>query len=184
MWKVQCLLCGLIKTISSTSFKRFQVQKQKSCHHRRHGLSYRPEYRVWYGIIQRCYNPSARGYKNYGRRGIAVCDAWRDSVANFVRDMGRWPSKSFALERIDNDGNYEPDNCKWTTRKERTNDMRDGLSRQYRWQLKMRRQNRCYCCGRPSVRANLCIEHWRVRNPLRIRRYKMHSSSTVSDGQI
>lgn len=82
-----------------------------------------PEYAAWGGIINRCENPHAANYADYGGRGIAVCERWRGSFEAFLEDMGKRPEGSgsesrakFSIDRIDNDGNYEPGNVRWTTR--------------------------------------------------------------------
>lgn len=83
-----------------------------------HSLNYRrsPTYRTWQNMIQRCTNPNIGHYKNYGGRGITVCDEWR-TFDNFLREMGERPEGT-TLDRINNDGSYCKENCKWSNRHE------------------------------------------------------------------
>lgn len=80
-----------------------------------HGMTDSSEYKIWVGMIQRCTNPNHKSYEKYGRRGIKVCDRWRQSFMNFFEDMGPRPSLEHSLDRRDNDSGYQPDNCRWAT---------------------------------------------------------------------
>lgn len=101
------------------------VSGQRSPTHR-HGRSKDPLHKVWQGLLSRCEIPTATGFKNYGGRGIEVCDRWkgRSGFKNFAADMGERPSWCHTLERVDNDGHYEPSNCKWVTRKQQNRNAR------------------------------------------------------------
>lgn len=94
----------------------------RSCGCRRggptHGLSRSPEYRSWRAMLDRCYNPNTADYRHYGGRGISVFQKWKRSFSAFYAAVGQRPSSSHSLDRINNNGNYEPGNVRWATKRQ------------------------------------------------------------------
>lgn len=88
-----------------------------------HGLHGTAEYKIWSSIVQRCTNRKNKAYEDYGGRGIFVSDSWK-LFENFINDMGLRPSKELSVERVDNDGGYCKENCKWATRTEQQHNRR------------------------------------------------------------
>lgn len=96
-------------------------------------------YDIWKQMIERCYNPSNVSYKNYGARGIKVCTRWRLGKAphkQFMKDMGERPGREYSLERKDNNGDYSPDNCVWTTKQKQARNTRANKLITFRGQTK------------------------------------------------
>lgn len=94
-----------------------------------HRLIYTSEYSAWRDMKARCYRAAHKDYPKYGARGITVCDRWRDSFQNFYADMGPKPVPGLSIERMNNDGNYEPSNCKWADRFEQARNKRNVWTR-------------------------------------------------------
>lgn len=90
---------------------------------RKHGLHGKPEYWIWVDMRRRCYTKTFKQYKDYGGRGIRLSDEWNESFENFYKDMGPRPSEEHSIDRINNDGNYEKGNCRWTTKDVQANNM-------------------------------------------------------------
>ena len=99
----------------------------------RHNMSNTPEYMAWEGMKARCLNSNNIFYSNYGGRGIKVCERWMN-FKEFFKDMGYKPNKSYSIERIDVNGNYEPSNCKWATRSEQDRNKRNTVFIEYNGQ--------------------------------------------------
>ena len=133
-WLCRCDCDGKTKIINGNSMVQGWVNSCGCLHdgHPTHGLSDTPTHNTWVKINQRCSNPNNPSWKNYGGRGITVCDRWKESFKNFLEDMGIKPKGRFSIGRINNDGNYEPENCEWEDDLTQANNRRDNHLITYR----------------------------------------------------
>lgn len=119
--------CGTMHSVESRNL-RYGHTKSCGClmgkHKQTHNKTKTPEFMAWCNMRARCYpSPNSIYYKNYGSRGITVCERWM-KFENFLADMGERPSSDYSLDRIDNDGNYEPTNCRWASHVVQSNNTR------------------------------------------------------------
>lgn len=134
-WKCSCD-CGK-ESVASTWDLCLGHTKSCGClrhesRNKTHGMGDSTEYRIWCGMKSRCFNKRDVAFAHYGGRGISVCPRWRSSFEAFLADMGMRPSPNLSLDRIDNGGNYEPENCRWATRKQQLQNTRRSTFATYR----------------------------------------------------
>lgn len=121
--------CGNKKEILGASIRQ-GLTKSCGCEHisaiKKHGMDGTPIYKTWVGMRNRCNNPKNRAYPEYGGRGIKVCDRWNNSFTDFFLDMGNKPD-GHSIDRINVNGNYEPENCRWATSKQQQDNRRNSV---------------------------------------------------------
>ena len=150
LYYYNCLCdCGKEVVKSSTYLFHPQTFPHQSCGcwHREvnikvsqtHKMSKTPTYKTWCEIKHRCYNPNCSQYKNYGARGIKMCDRWFYSYENFLDDMGERP-EGMSIDRIDVNGNYEPFNCRWANSETQCNNRRNNIYIEYNGETKTLKQ--------------------------------------------
>lgn len=116
----------------NTHYERWRIHGSTDDRVDLHGLSRTPEYDAWRSMLKRCFNPRTKHYEDYGGRGITVWPAWRTSFRTFIEYIGRRPGKGYSLNRINNDGHYEPGNIEWATSLQQGNNKRNNLRATYK----------------------------------------------------
>lgn len=137
IWECKCE-CGKIVSIIGTNLTSKHTQScgcllsdKNKKRLTTHGLRKHPLYKIYDGMVQRCYNEKSTRYNNYGGRGIKVCRRWKESIQNFIDDMGDRPSLNHTLDRKDVNGDYTPENCKWATYTEQNRNQTNNVYLSY-----------------------------------------------------
>lgn len=172
-WLCRCD-CGKEKFVTGDCLRE---GKTKSCgclrsevtsaRTRVHGMRHSPEFGVWSGMRNRCNNPNNDFFASYGARGIKVCDRWQNGFAEFYADMGPRPSPKHTIERLNNDGNYEPSNCKWAVNIDQANNRRSNRFVAYRGMTLTVRQLMAHCphpISHSTLRSRLYEKDWSVED--------------------
>jgi hypothetical protein len=134
--------CGNTITVTGRKLKTGNAIQCTKC--TRSGWSNHPLYDTWKGILRRCNDHECRSFRNYGGRGIQVCKQWESSFENFCNDMDPKPD-GLHIDRIDNDGNYEPNNCRWVTPKENNSNRRCSPKNRDKY-ITIKKDNLCSSC--------------------------------------
>ncbi len=172
-WECQCD-CGRAAMVAAPKLKNGNTascgclqSEARATNHLIHGMSGTPEMWSWQHMIRRCGDPDGPEWKNYGGRGIVVCDEWRISFQAFISHIGQKPSPKHSIERIENDGNYEPGNVRWATPAEQRANQRprDHCMRGHPFSpentlyRRGRQQRECRVCMRARVKAKRGLKH-------------------------
>jgi hypothetical protein len=151
------------RTISCGCY-RYEINKTKSITHGKHNM---PEYQVWRSMKKRCLNPNHDSYKNYGERGIKVCERWLNSFENFISDMGERPSPKHSIDRINNNMNYETNNCRWATQTEQLNNTRFNVRIEHNGQnLTLAQWAKILNCDDGLIAARINKQKWDVKKAI------------------
>lgn len=184
VWEFKCECGNLTQRLTSEwskSIKRKTALCGRLCPFFKPGMTHgqhrSPEYRAWRRMLQRCYLPKNPSYARYGGRGITVHPSWKKDFMAFLRDLGPIPSPGMSLDRIDNDQDYKPGNCRWATAKEQANNRGDNVRIETPWG-KMTLSQAAEKAGICPTVLRLRTKHWKPENwfkPVREKNRKMQT---------
>lgn len=172
-WECQCD-CGNTVYVGTTKLLRGR-QKSCGCYKRekeklpkKHGMSRKRIYNVYYDMLGRCKNPSFAGYKNYGGRGIKVCEEWNNSFVSFYKwAIENGYTDNLMIDRIDVDGNYEPSNCRFVPRKQQMNNKTNSHYMTYKGETHtMAEWSEITGIRYTTLKSRINRSHWSVEKAL------------------
>lgn len=181
--KLQCICdCGNEKAVLANALYGGNTKSCGCIRNTAKGLTtkYRREYQSWYGAIRRCTNENNQDYFRYGARGITVCERWLNSFPAFLEDMGPKTKNNYTIDRIDNNGNYEPDNCQWGTRERQANNTRQNALIKHMGEIKtMAEWGKKYNISLGTLHYRLRKLKWNIKKALNtpVRAWKKKGSS-------
>jgi hypothetical protein len=172
-WDVLCD-CGEHRTVAGHALRYRQTQScgclSRECIKTRsvtHGKSGSIEHNRWKTMKNRCFSPNNKQYADYGGRGITICERWLHSFENFLADIGPCPGPGYTIDRIDNDGSYTPDNCRWATRIEQCNNTRKNRMLTFQGKtLTLAQASHQYKISYCTLRQRLSTLGWSVERAL------------------
>lgn len=173
-WICRCD-CGNYSVASTSNLKKGASKscgcsKKENKSNLSHGMSNSKLYKVWVAMKRRCENKADSGYHNYGGRGIAVCEEWKNDFVSFCKwAMDNGYKEGLTIDRINNDGNYSPENCRWATRKEQASNLRKTIFLEYcgeRYSLSQWGDITGY--GSHAIYDRVFIRGWAVEDALSI----------------
>lgn len=136
---------------------------------KKHGLTNSRIYGIWNGIIQRCENPNRKAYPRYGGRGISVCEEWHNFQIFYEWAINNGYKEDLTIDRIDNNGNYEPSNCRWATYKEQANNMRKNVIYEINGtKHNLKEWSEIYNMPYRTVQRRVSVFHWDIVSALTI----------------
>lgn len=186
LWRCRCD-CGVEVIRIGANLRKNNRPLGKHCgcrsssYNRTHGMTKTRPFRIWTHMVRRCFSETFKDYKNYGARGITVCKRWQDSFEAFWEDMEEGYSPTLTLGRVDNDGPYSPENCRWETVKQQSNNKRGSIRVQTpSGEMTIAEAAKAYGLKEVTLHARLYRYKWPVEKALNAPLFGRNYQSTTS----